>query len=76
MDDVRNVLIYGALGWLFAFGMAAVVHSAFPEPHDIVPFENTGPGRMDAKMLRIAAQEVYRLRHRVIIGRADLTLGL
>lgn len=35
MDDVRSVLIYGALGWLFAFGMAGVVYSAFPEPqHD------------------------------------------
>ena len=34
MDDVRSVLIYGALGWLFAFGMAGVVYSAFPEPPD------------------------------------------
>ena len=34
MDDLRSVLIFGVLGWLFAFGMAGVVYSAFPEPHD------------------------------------------
>jgi hypothetical protein len=33
-------------------------------------------GRMDAEMLRMVIQEVYRLRYRVISGRTDLTLGL
>jgi hypothetical protein len=33
-------------------------------------------GRLDAEMLRMVVQEVYRLRHRVISGRVDLTLGL
>ena len=35
MDDLRSVLIYGALGWLFAFGMAGVVYSIFPEAPDV-----------------------------------------
>ena len=33
-------------------------------------------GRMDADMLRMVVQGVHRLRHRVVSGRTDLTLGL
>jgi hypothetical protein len=33
-------------------------------------------GRMDAEMLRMVVQGVHRLRHRVVSGRTDLTLGL
>jgi hypothetical protein len=33
-------------------------------------------GRMDLELLRMVVQEVYRLQHRVISGRTDLTLGL
>jgi hypothetical protein len=33
-------------------------------------------GRMDAETLRMVVKEVYRLRHGVISGREDLTLGL
>jgi hypothetical protein len=35
MDNFRSVLIYSVLGWIFAFGMAGVVYSVFPEAPDI-----------------------------------------